>query len=367
MHDAHAAAIPRRPALLGPWGPPQRACLRSWRRLGLDPVFVHVGRRDLWPRPVADTCRLERLDDLARMLSAAGADGVTALGAAERRLLTAGDPGIERWLPPPRACMVLDSRARQIALAHLVGLDVPPTFSVGAGGVGVPAERFPVVARNDDPVAAPAMAAASRDALARMVDSRHLRPMIVQPLLHGPRVTVLGARGRSGAVFGLEAFVAPRTFRGRPLSLRATALPPALMARCVALVEAAEVIGPFSVSFVRSGGTHWFIGLAAGMGDSAAMALGLGYDAPRHLLAAHDVLPRVRAGPLSPRAVVARPALLGHLAAVLTGRTTPLDHPPVHPLRAMAEDLADLATGRGVSVDLRDLRGSLAGWRSCLC
>jgi len=40
-----------RPAIIGPFGPAQLACLRSWNRLGLSPVFVQIQEGDWVIRP----------------------------------------------------------------------------------------------------------------------------------------------------------------------------------------------------------------------------------------------------------------------------------------------------------------------------
>lgn len=369
---------PSRPALIGPWSAGALACFRSWRLLGLRPVFLHLGDRALTPHPGLPLHRLpanildspEGAARVAALLRQEGAAGVTALTApimraALRRADTLGGT-CDLWLPQPAALAVAVSRGRQIQLAREVGLDVPATFAVRMDATAVPAARFPVVVRSDDPAAAPTVCLRRPSALAALLAHRAapVPPLLVQPLLSGPLVIVHGCRDRSGTPFALEAFLAPRTFRGQPLSLRHTTLPPALAARCAALADAWDATGPFRMTFLRADGTDWFLGLAPGLGASGAMAWRLGYDAPRHLLTAYGALPRPRAAPPPETGkAVARGRILRHAAALLAGRTTPLDQPARRPLRALAADAADLVTGLGAALDITDLRGSLAGPR----
>lgn len=294
------APLPRRPAVIAPPGAARAACLRSWRRLGLDPVVIPPG--DL---PV-----------LAERLRQAGATAVTALGDLDaRRLAEAPLPAdIEAWLPPEKARAALASRSRQVALAHLVGLDVPPTFTVSDDAGLVPKARFPAVARSEDTAGAPAVLLPDRTALAALLSGRPpTPPLLVQPLVTGPRTVLHGCRSRSGRVFALEAFAVPHPLRGRPYALRHAVLPPAVVAQCAALAEEAGLVGCFRVTFRGGGGRPCFLGLEGGIGDTALLALRIGYDAPRHLLEAYGAVPRKSsADTLSARTVFDLRAALGH-------------------------------------------------------
>lgn len=363
------AARPR-PALIGPYGPAQIACLRSWRRLGLDPLFLHIGERPLAfaSRIAAATMTLpphrvgtpEGAASVVAFLNEAQADGISCLAEALaywlHRLARRPDwpSGVELWLPDEAALDRLASKAVQVDLARASGLNVLPSFLVRRETVAdVPGDAFPLVLRPDDPATvSPVFKAAlipNRMALTSGVRALHRldRPLVAQRLVRGPNLVVHGARTPEGAVFALSAFRADRKFEGVTLRLRDALLTPDMAAACARFADAIGVTGCFHFEFIEDeDGRPWFLEMNGRLGGTTAKVFALGYDEPRHLLSAF--VPDLRDHHLSTGAgcVVGRQALLKAALRRMQGRQDPLDYPAHGMVRTVVETAWGLVAWR---------------------
>lgn len=364
---ATAAGI--RPALIGPYGPAQIACLRSWRRLGLTPLFIHVGDHPLpLGRHVAAAC-LHLPPDLIGTMAGAKrltvfldrekASGLTCLAeslAAWINDLSGAEslpPGVAPWVPGPEALTRLSSKAAQCDAAVACGLPVLPRLAVGRDDAAtVPADAFPLVLRPDDTgAAAPGFKVRlvpDRAALSAFLGGlRRLdRPLVGQRLVVGPNLVVHGARTPQGEVFALTAFRADRKFEGVTLRIRPAALDPALAVGCARFAEAMGVTGCFHFEFIEDRDGHpWFLEMNGRLGGTTGKVFALGYDEPRHHLAAFE--PALRAGTpdrlaSAATAATARQAVVRATLLHLRGRQDPLDYPVLTRGQAVAEAAAGL-------------------------
>lgn len=351
-----------RPALIGPYGPAQIACLRSWRRLGLPVLFVHLGDRPLplgqrvASRTVTLPSALAGTPAGAARLAAAlrehGADGITCLSESLagwlHRLHAAGTLPAAPWVAPPEALARLASKAVQTDMAAASGLPVLPTLAVTRDSV-LPPEAFPLVLRPDDPATvAPGFKALLLHRPAELAEvlaglRRLDRPLVAQRLIVGPNLVVHGARAAAtGEVFALAAFRVDRKFEGVTLRMGATALDPALAEGCRRFAAAIGVTGCFHFEFIEDAdGRPWFLEMNGRLGGTTGKVFALGYDEPRHLLAAFvpalgDDRLRLASGWATGKQALVKAALRR-----LQGRQDPLDYP----LRSTAATLAETAAG----------------------
>lgn len=210
------ADVPR-PALLGPYGPAQIACLRSWRQLGLAPLYIYIGSR---PLPLASRIAAavlhlpgalvgtdEGASRVVAFLRDHCADGVTCLAENLAHWLhtmtqrTDWPEAVACWISDAEALERLASKAEQVDIARRVGLKVLPSFLIDHKSAGaVPEDAYPLVLRPDTPGAvAPSFKALRVPDRARLeaflAEVRRIdRPLVAQRLVVGPNLVVHGAR-----------------------------------------------------------------------------------------------------------------------------------------------------------------------------
>lgn len=307
-----------RPAIIGPLGPGQLACLRSWRALGLNPIFLHVieKAKPFFIRSLCDAYvpLEERLIEtpggaarVAEILREKSASSLTCVSYDDMERLehwrSRLPDGLRLCIPTQDAMEGLRSKMRQIALAREVGLPVLPTVVVTnkqtSGDVG---SVLPMVIRPDDeravrPIFKARLIGSERE-LAEFVRSltRHHGPIVGQPYVSGANLIVHGSRRKSGEVRH-SAFIANRKHRGVGLTIERTSLSGPLEDGCAALARRLGIVGVYHVDFLLSGADRepWFLEMNGRLGGTTGKVAALGLDEPGELLAAHDVerLPNV--------------------------------------------------------------------------
>lgn len=377
-----------RPALLGPLGPPQLACLRRWGREGLDlgALFIHLtdhplppprrlGIAGYLPMTRATWGSEEGLDQVTTFLSTHGATGLTCLAEGDaRRLHTAAHrlpPSVGLWLPSTAALDRVASKLDQMALAEACGFSLLPSWSslIESGPEGrlawppLPEAAFPAVVRPSDPrgVRPPFKVRWLPNRQALNDFGRTLAmvaaPLILQPLVHGPNLLVHGARAQSGAWVHWQAFLVARKFEGLALTVTPTPLDPGLATACQCFVEQAGVVGVFHFDLLvdpATGRPH-FLELNPRLGGTTAKVLAAGHDEPGWLLAAYGAMPRPEV-PLDQRAPVTvtnRLALVKCLRSLGQGTLTDLDYPRISTRRRAWDLLRGFLLWRDEVLDWR--------------
>lgn len=351
---AAPASPPLRIALLGRLGTPQLACLRSWRRAGVDAVFLHADERALSPRvarllgvPAIDLGPL-RLDDdgfiahLAGVLAERRVTALTCVSEPIAEALWASRARLPALLriaaAHPAATLALQSKAFQVELARRCGLPTLPTWLLAPGQqVKLPDAAFPVVARPDVARrASPSFKLAvlpDRPALQRLVGAQHdgASAVIVQPLRRGPNLLVHGWRSADGRTAGQLGFDVRHKHRGLTVAMHPCPLPADIAAGCASMAEALDLSGVFHFEFIVdavSGQAH-FVDLNPRLGGTTGKALAAGYDEPLALLATlqPEVWPRARWVAPRLRAAGGLHQAAGALVSALRGRSSAADHP----------------------------------------
>lgn len=374
---------PLRPVILGAFGPPTLACIRSWGRAGLAPGLIAVqGPGE--PRPASkylagsvclsrDDLYTERgLEIILRFLGDFDASGLTCIDENIAQWLNEQLPNlpanIPLWLPPADMLRRVLDKAEQIEAARQVGLNVLPTylFSTCDFTEEIPSDHFPLCLRPSAPgtveptfkvqnVASPAEL---RTFLAAM---EFRGPVIGQPFRNLPNLVVHGTRTTAGETLGMAGFLVERKFQGVTLTLRPTALSADFKARCVAFTEAMALVGHYHFEFLYDGATgeNHFLEINHRFGGTTAKVLVCGYPEPLYALRAqgYDI----------PVPATERPMTVSSLKALgksayfaLRGRLTALDYPEESTSRRLWSTVKCLASCRDEVFAWDDLPGTAA-------
>ncbi|MGQ9750702.1 hypothetical protein [Desulfosoma sp.] len=341
-----------RPVILGAWGPPVLACVRSWGRRGwpvglilvdstntIKPASRYLSSWCLLPRDQLGT--QEGFGIVSDFVQRFRADGITCVEEGIASWLHQESQRLSsfptRWFPDPdRLGRVLD-KAFQIEIAQSVGLDVLPTVRIDPPGVPLkPLSRnlFPLCVRPalGWAVAPPFKARYVPDVLALENLIQNLSffrcALLAQPFLAVPNLVVHGSRSASGDVLGLQAFLVPRKFEGVTLAIHPVSMTPGLEDKCCAFLKALDVLGPFHFEFLWDAVRRraWFLEINNRFGGTTAKVLACGYDEPAYALMAFGVPVHVLPKPFNGMAS-SKQAIVKYLFHAAQGRLTPLDFP----------------------------------------
>lgn len=356
------------PAIIGPFGPAQLTCLRSWIDRGYDPIFIHLAedgtRLPFLERSVHGYLRTDRgqlktdagIARLSGFLADHGASGITALGYDLIEFLwmirDRLPKGIGMWVADRAVLELLQSKDQQIALARDIGLWVAPTWHLMPNDLGaVPGDAYPLVLRPDDPRAVSpefkVELVESREALATFVETleRVDRPLIAQPYIEGKNYLVHGSRSPHTGHCEYAAFVVDRMFQGVCLTVRRVEMPKDLETGCRKIAEVAGLTGVFHFDFRWDVDNERFVFLDINgrLGGTTGKVFRCGFDEPKLLVDAFRGTRTEPPRPLPRRPVTAtnRLAMIKVLIGAVTTNLTVFDYPNV----GLGRRLADLLPG----------------------
>jgi hypothetical protein len=337
--------------VLGPFGPAQLACLRSWRRAGYRTAFFQLGGRRVPSRlrGLADAYHFypatmpmaEILHDVSGECARDGVVGLTTLSEALALKLheqhRAGDfATTELLLNSPEVYGTLESKVRQADLATEAGLPLMPTFvldmrseRLDAAG---PLVLRPDVARTVRPAFKVKLVDNAEQALAvaRAMTAPEGK-LVAQPFVAGPNLIIHAARARDGSWDHHEAFYTEIKSGGLAVALRPYPLPPGLLDACRRFEQAVGLRGVYHYDFIldEKSGEAFFLEVNPRLGGTTGKVYAAGYDEPAMLAAAylHTGSHRVElGGPRLPS--ISRIAAVRYALSLLRHAPSRLDHPP---------------------------------------
>lgn len=293
-------------AILGPLGPAQLACVRSWRSRGFRTIFAQSAGGRRIPRLDRYVDVYIQASDLAlgsakgraqllRLLKDAGATGVAALSYSLTDTLhkmvgeaTAPCP-LQVWATPAATLGFLNSKLSQLQLAEACGLAVAPHWSYPSGET-VPC-RFdmgPMVVRPDgggatEPEFKVQYVANSHDFESFIKSFTVIRrPLVLQPFLPGQNIVVHGARSTLTGKSLHVGFEVDRMLDGVTLTMRHSKLPDMVMQRCAEFADRAGLAGVYHFEFRRDSrdGIYYFLEVNGRLGGTTGKVFRLGYDEP---------------------------------------------------------------------------------------
>lgn len=373
-------------AMLGPLGPAQLACFRSWREAGIRTHFIDTEERPLpgLLRGIVDHYHhvgalrgldAKALQQVLQVLKEAGSQYLCCLGERlavrlwqERESFA----GLAQVLTIPAELMMrLESKVEQAELGRRAGFDVLPTLLIDADNAerSGPALKFPQVIRPDRASLDPAFKAEfieDASALLRFVLARPVSAprVVAQPFVNGPNVVVHGSRSEHGEVGRMHAFIGRLKHGGVTVSLEPFELPTEVETACCRFVNELELCGVFHFDLMLDPetGRIWFLEVNARFGGTTAKVLAAGYDEPRAMLQAFGLLAvDVNERPLDAlRPVVNRMAALKCLLAGIRGKGSRIDYPFPNRTQQVWASLRAICGYRDEVLTLRDLRSALA-------
>ena len=369
--------------VLGPFGPAQLACLRSWRRAGYRTAFFQLGGRRVPARlrVLADAYHFYPatmpMEEILRQVSAectrGEVAGLTTLSEAlalklheqhrHGRFATTA-----LLLNSPEVYGTLESKVRQADLATRAGLPLMPTFVLDTRSERLdapgPLVLRPDVARTVRPAFKVKLVdkAEQAVALARAMTAPEGK-LVVQPFVAGPNLIIHAARALDGSWDHHEAFYTEIKSGGLAVALRPYPLPAGLLDACRRFEQAVGLRGVFHYDFIldEKSGDAYFLEVNPRLGGTTGKVYAAGYDEPAMLAAAwlHTGAHRVALdGPRLPS--ISRIAAVRYALALLRHAPSRLDHPPRRDGKALGGLAKALLLHRDEVFRLTDVVGNSA-------
>jgi hypothetical protein len=381
-----------RPVILSEFGPPALACIRSWGKSGFSVGMICVrSRATVSPdsRYLASYCSLSPKDLFTENGIRIISDYLDSFGAT---CIIAINEKISCWLndnrhqisssvlicaPPNDVALSLLSKSNQLNVARELGFDALPTYHIDkdldSSGRVLPI-HFPLCIRPNAPnTIHPGFKVRieeSPEKLRQFVNGLQKVdvPMLAQPFADLPNLVVHGARTIDGEVFGLAGFLVDRKFQGVTLTLRPYSIDKTLQDKCSAFADRFKITGSFHFEFLldlKSNRTL-FLELNARLGGTTAKVYACGYNEPLLALSAY-AMGQFKPSPISQYVVSGKHALAKYMIYALTRRLSALDYPNESTYKRLIKSIYGLIAFKDEILNLTDIRGSLAFYRSLLC
>jgi predicted ATP-grasp superfamily ATP-dependent carboligase len=386
-----------RPVIVGGFGPPTLACIRSWGIQGLPVGMVWIGSKKE-PPPASKfltdfaTLSAEKLftpdgiEIIREFLIRFHATGVTCVAESvacwlnDHRQMFPDEVAI--WIPTNQTIKDLISKQKQIEVARKIGFNVLPTYLIDRNleaSDHIPESHFPLCLRPDDPATVtPVFKARLIHSPGELID--HVKsiqkmdaPIVAQPFMHLPNLVVHGARTVDGDSIGLQGFLVERKFEGVTLTIHPANLEKNFLEKCVQFTDYFNVTGNYHFEFLmdKKNNSIFFLELNNRLGGTTAKVFALGYDEPLLALQSYGVLPTspetgnqrratIVHRPLTNVTVSSKQALLKYFYYTIRGRLTLIDYPSEAVLVRIVRTVYGFLRYRDDIFMLRDIKGSMA-------
>jgi predicted ATP-grasp superfamily ATP-dependent carboligase len=374
-----------RPVIIGSFGPPALACIRSWGKQGFPVGMVCIrSEGEAIPRsryltdfatlPPEEIYKADGIQVVNEFLKKFRASGIICINEDiacwlnDNRQHIPSDVTI--WLPPNDIIKDLLSKKKQIKVAREVGFNVLPTYLIDRDEnilSSIKSDHFPLCLRPAEAgTVKPAFKAHlvySPGELERYIASLQKieKPIIAQPFMNLQNLVVHGARTTMRKTIGLQAFLVERKFEGVTLTISPTNLWSDLKDKCIEFTDRFNLTGSYHFEFLinQNDGTACFLEINNRLGGTTAKVYASGYDEPLLALQAYGI-PGRNQKKISNVVVSSKQALLKYFYYILKGRLTPLDYPEEPNIVRMIKTIYAFLRYRDDVFSLRDIRGSFA-------
>ncbi len=373
---------PLRPVILGRFGPPTLACIRSWGRQGFragmicvqspgepPPRSRYLSQCALLPRNKLYTN--EGLSVIIRFLKDFQADGLICINEKIACWLQDNKdevpPATALWLPPKESIQSVLSKECQIDVARESGLTVLPTYLIDSSYFNVTtihADHFPLCLRPSGTIKPyfKVQLAPSPHALKSLLLrlSQLSGKIIAQPFKNMPNLVIHGIGTADRGILGIQSFLVERKFEGVTLTIRPWDIPPRLLDQCLTFARNMHLTGPFHLEFLYDPKSNecYFLEVNNRLGGTTAKVLACGYDEPMLALAAYGAVP-VPDLPIKKVTVTNRLALVKCLLQAMTNQLSPLDSPQERVIVRFGKTLLAMGLFRDDVVSFDDYTGFL--------
>lgn len=376
--------------IVGPLGPAQLACLRSWQRAGLRTVFFQIGGRRL-SKPLSRLADVYRFlpesalskENIQRVGAECDALGVVAIAALSEQVAlklwehrnNGGFQQTHFLLNQPELYAALESKLYQARMAEEAGLPVLATATLTTGATEntafeSPQAILPVVLRPDiarlvQPMFKAEVVGNAQDLQAFLGSLRKSESNVVsQPFVAGPNLIVHGSRAVDGSWDHHEAYLTEIKFKGLAVSLKPLPLDPSLLDACRKFEAITGLNGVFHYDFIvdEHSGSPFFLEVNPRFGGTTAKVYAAGYDEPSMLVAAHlpSLLPPPSAGEKSRRKAISRIAAVKCALSICLQPPSSMDYPANSRFASIVPILKGVLTYSDEVFSFSDPLGNLA-------
>ena len=374
-----------RPVIVGSFGPPTLACIRSWGRQGLLVGMVCIVSKkepppdskyltDFVTLPSDQLNTPDGIQIIKEFLIRFRATGIMCVAESiacwlnDHRQMFPDEVAV--WLPTNETIKNLISKQKQIEIARKVGFNVLPTYLISKDlqtTNGIRLEHFPLCLRPTDPATIKPVFKVhlvySHEELKKYISSmlEINLPIIAQPFMNLPNLVVHGARTNFGATIGLEGFLVERKFEGVTLTICPTRLENGILDKCIDFTNHFNVTGNYHFEFLidKKKESIYFLEINNRLGGTTAKVFACGYDEPLLVLQAYGIQVKNHRQ-VTNVTVSSKQALLKYFYYTLKGRLTPFDYPSEPSLLRIAKTIYGFLRYRDDVFMFRDLKGSLA-------
>lgn len=372
-----------RPAIIGEFGPPILACIRSWGKQSWQPCIVSVqGDKEFIPKskylhswtPLSKNKLFtdEGLKIISKFLEKEKISGITCLQEKialwlhrERHKLPVS---VSLWLPSEKSIIRALSKTEQIVCAKQAGFQVLPTIMVNGPIHEFVDMDFPLCIRpvnpgSTDPQFKVKIIYTSKEFETFLAGIKYFdQGIICQPFMNLPNLVVHGASSMKGEILFLEGFIVEHKFEGVSLTVRNIELNSELKNKCTAYVRLMDIVGPFHFEFLYKQDTDqvWFLEINTRIGGTTAKVYALGCDEPLYALKSFGISAK-NSSSTTIRIASSRQALMKYLFFAITCKLNALDYPKKNIFYSTIFVLKGLFLFKDDIFTIEDLRGS-----SCL-
>lgn len=373
-----------RPVIIGNFGPPTLACIRSWGEKGCQVGFICIASEKA-PIPKSKFLesviilppelrfKPEGIQIISNYLDEFDASGLIAISEEISYWLYENQdqlpPKNKLWINKSDALRKLLLKQDQIFMAKEAGFDVLPTyFIMNINDIEtIDSDSYPLCLRPSDPFAImPTFKvqyiAHKKQFIKFMCKIDKIeKPIVAQPFLVLPNLNIHASRSEKGELYGIQSFLVKRKFKGVSLTFEPYEINREYYKKCASLANKLDARGPFDIEclFDEKGGKIYFIELNNRFGGATAKAFACGYDEPYYALESYGVncgTPRQ----MRKVVVTSRQAIIKCLVATLGEKLTPFDYPDESKFRRMLFLGKAFLTCYDDIFSFSDMKGSLS-------
>lgn len=372
---------PLRPVILGQFGPPTLACIRSWGRQGFMPGMICVsspGEKSPKSRYLRGHTMLpkeklhteEGIEHIAKFLHSFQADGLiciserTACWLQDQKHRLPGDTDL--WLPPKDVIQNVLSKEQQIQAAREAGMNVLPTYLIQSPDFDISAIKaghYPLCLRPSGRIT-PKFKVSLVESVQELRSflqkvTRLQGTIIAQPFKNLPNIVIHGARTRDRRILHLQSFLVERKFEGVTLTIRPYTVPSAIMDQCSIFAQHMNLVGPFHFEFLFQPDTKdcHFLEVNNRLGGTTSKVLSCGYDEPLLTLAAYESA-IISIQLLRNVTVSNKISLIKFLASDLKKKLTLMDYPQESHITRIFKTIICIALCKDEVISFNDIKGT---------
>lgn len=342
-------------AIIGPLGPPQLNCLRSWKKRGYKVLYIYLGESKKSNKRLQSLADYvydlhdiyknedDLLEECYKLCIKHSIQNITAVSYKHigflhklkaKHSLSINVLGIDESL-----LEFVESKHQQYAVAKDCGFDMSETWELDSNNYNnVPEEAFPLVVRPDGTGGVTPSFKVEyirnveelRDRFDK-IKSLH-RPLIAQSFIDGRNVVAHGIRYKNDGEFVFQGFEVGCMLDGVAITINSIKIPDSIINSCKRFCSKMGIYGAFhfDLRHCSKSGKYFFLEINARLGGTTGKVFQLGFDEPGYLVDSYSSAPvdSYRYNACESKAVASnRYAIVQSVIKKMLGKTTVFDYP----------------------------------------